>query len=85
VGARVRGAATARPARLPGLVDRRRIEGELRRFTGGPAVFPTQREFRVSGQSALLGAMRRHGGVDLWAAKIGLPRLARYSGKVPAI
>jgi hypothetical protein len=61
-----------------------RIEGELRRFAAGHEAFPTQREFRRAGQTALLGALRRHGGIALWATRLGLPRRERYSGRVNA-
>jgi hypothetical protein len=53
----------------------------VRRFAAGREVFPTVREFRRAGQTGLLGALRRHGGVELWAARVGLPRRERYSGR----
>ncbi len=59
-----------------------RIDAELRRFTEGRAVFPTQREFRHANRGALLAALRRHGGMAPWAARLGLPRRQRYSGRV---
>ncbi len=43
--------------------DERR-EAELRRLAAGHDVFPTVREFRLAGQVGLLGAMRRHGGIE---------------------
>jgi hypothetical protein len=60
-----------------------RIEAELRRFAAGRAVFPAVREFRQAGETALLVALRRHGGTEQWAARLGLPRRERYSGRVP--
>jgi hypothetical protein len=47
-------------------------------------VFPTVRESRRAGQTALLTALCRHGGIVLWAARLGLPRRERYSGRVSA-
>jgi hypothetical protein len=61
-----------------------RIEAELRRFAAGHEVFPTRREFRHAGETALLGALHRHGGIVLWAARLGLPRRERYSGRISA-
>ena len=61
-----------------------RIEAELRRFAAGHEVFPTQREFARAGRAALQGALRRHGGVELWAARLRLPRRERYSGRIAA-
>jgi hypothetical protein len=45
-------------------------------------VFPTCAEFRHAGQGGLLTALRRQGGLELWAARLGLPRRERYSGRV---
>ena len=59
-----------------------RIEAELRRFVAGHTVFPTQREFQAAGQGPLLSALRRHGGPNLWASKLEMPRRERYSGRV---
>jgi hypothetical protein len=62
-----------------------RIEAELRRFAAGRELFPTVREFRRAGQTGLLGAVRRHGGAELWAARLGLPRREQHSGRVVAV
>jgi hypothetical protein len=42
-----------------------RLEDELRRFAADRKVFPTGGEFQRADQSALLGAVRRHGGTKL--------------------
>jgi hypothetical protein len=61
-----------------------RIEAELRRFAAGQEVFPTRREFRRAGETALLGALHRHGGAVRWAERLGLPRRERHSGRIVA-
>jgi DNA invertase Pin-like site-specific DNA recombinase len=61
-----------------------RLEAELRNFAAGREVFPTVREFRRAGRTGLLGALRRHGGGELWASRLGLPRRERYSGRIAA-
>jgi len=59
-----------------------RLESELRRFAAGRELFPTCTEFGDASQVGLLGALRRHGGVELWAARLEMPRRQRYSGRV---
>lgn len=58
-----------------------RLEAELRRFAAGCDVFPTYAEFRRTGHGGLLTGLRRHGGLDVWAARMGLARRARCSGR----
>jgi hypothetical protein len=60
-----------------------RLERELRRFAAGREVFPSIQEFQRAGQSGLLGALRRHGGTELWAARLGVPRRECCSGQIP--
>jgi hypothetical protein len=55
-------------------VAHERIDAELWPFTEGRAIFPAQRESRQANQGALLAALRRHGEVARWAARLGLPR-----------
>jgi len=49
-----------------------RLRDELVRFLGDRTEWPSQREFRQSGQGALLSAVNRHGGIGRWTKKLGL-------------
>ena len=48
-----------------------RTDAALRRFAAGHEVLPTRREFARAGETALLDALHRHGGTELWAARLG--------------
>jgi hypothetical protein len=81
------GALGAAPSHLRGTriwwTDER-LETALRRFAEGHEVFPTRREFRRASQTGLLVALHRHGGLELWAARFGLPRREPHSGRIVA-
>jgi Fic family protein len=62
-----------RPGRPRSWTDER-IEAELRKFCAGRTYWPTIKEFRAAGQARLYDAVARHGGADVWAAKLGLRR-----------
>jgi hypothetical protein len=55
-----------------------RIRAELERFCQGRTTWPTEREFREAGESALYSAACHHGGAPHWAAELGLVRTRRY-------
>jgi hypothetical protein len=50
-----------------------RIKAELAKFVEGKDSFPTKRQFHRAGQERLWRAIREHGGVQLWAPRVGLP------------
>ena len=58
-----------------------RIEAELRRLVGHETRFPSVRRFDEAGRRDLYGAIVRHGGSQLWAARLRLepPRRGRPS------
>lgn len=49
-----------------------RIEAELRELVGDGEHWPSVVDFRAAGKLALYEAMRRHGGSEEWAEKIGV-------------
>jgi hypothetical protein len=49
-----------------------RIREELGRFCAGRERWPTAAEFSAAGQASLYLAASRHGGVERWAAELGL-------------
>jgi hypothetical protein len=51
-----------------------RIENELRRFLAGSDRWPKASVFAASGKASLFTAAYRYGGIDYWAARLGLPR-----------
>jgi Fic family protein len=51
-----------------------RIETELRQLVGEGGRWPTMRDFRRANKMGLYQAIRRHGGKELWAKRVGLSR-----------
>ena len=63
--------------RRPGYAPRwtpERVGSELEAFLAGQEVWPSRREFEAAGLNLLREAVNRLGGVEVWAAKFGLPR-----------
>jgi len=54
-----------------------RIETELRRLLAGLDRWPPPRVFREAGKASLYTAAYHYGGIDYWAARIGLERRSR--------
>jgi hypothetical protein len=57
--------------------DRDLAERTLRGFVRHRRSFPTRREFAGSGFRGLYNWLQKHGGMNYWAAEIGLPRVRR--------
>jgi hypothetical protein len=50
----------------------RRVKSELSKFCKGRDTWPTQREFKAAGASALYHAASTRGGINLWRSRLGL-------------
>jgi hypothetical protein len=57
-----------------------RVRDELREFLNGRTQWPDRREFEAAGRKPLRDAINRLGGVELWAAEVGLARPHLQSG-----
>jgi len=69
--------------RPPGYAARwteERVSRELEAFLAGREVWPPASEFEAAGLGLLREAIKRLGGVEVWATRFGLPRLNNLAG-----
>jgi len=69
--------------RPPGYAARwteERVRGELEQFLDGRDVWPPASEFQAAGLGLLREAVKRLGGVEVWAERFGLERQKQSSG-----
>jgi len=69
--------------RRPGYAPRwtpERVGSELEAFLAGREVWPSRTEFEAAGLNLLREAVNRLGGVEVWAARFGLPRPNNSAG-----
>lgn len=57
-----------------------RVREQLARVLRGRAAWPSATDFAAMGETALLAAVRRIGGVEQWADEFGLPHVGRAGG-----
>ena len=69
----------ARPGYAPRWTPER-VGSELEAFLADREVWPSRREFEAAGLNLLREAVNRLGGVEVWAAKFGLPRPNNSAG-----
>jgi hypothetical protein len=60
-----------------------RVRERLSVLLDGRSTWPTPAELEASGPRSLLSAVRRHGGVDRWAAEFGVERPQRARASSP--
>jgi DNA invertase Pin-like site-specific DNA recombinase len=63
--------------------SKKRIEDKFRETMGEFDHMPMKREFEALGQGHLYMAMRSHGGIDYWAERLELERLAGWPTRAP--
>jgi hypothetical protein len=60
-----------------------RIERDLRGFLADRDMWPTYHEFQCAGLRPLRDAVTRHGGVEVWARRLGIPYVRHSPGYAP--